>query len=195
MDIFSDYLGKMHCLGVEYSKLLQYMNHLEGQRVLLEEEMKKVMSEEEFVAEDINQMFKMLERLEFTVKRKTIVKESEARHRKCRHYDKGYCKNGSRCIYFHPNHVCRIHLEGDGNCKDKKCWETHPKNCKYWIRKEGCTRGETCTYLHRQSTKFRDVKLKDINKNKDIDDAEDIVDEIENGEKDKETINKRMLEE
>ena len=76
----------------------------------------------------------------------------QERHRniskKCRHYNRGFCKFGRSCKYYHPKLVCEVYLQ-DGLCLQRKCPKRHPRHCRYWSSKsEGCTRNEECQYLH-----------------------------------------------
>ena len=66
----------------------------------------------------------------------------------CKYYNRGYCKNKTRCRYVHPQNVCKIFLK-DGKCCVRDCSSRHPKKCKYF--KQGCNRGDRCAYLHNAS--------------------------------------------
>ena len=73
--------------------------------------------------------------------------------RKCRHHNRGYCKFGDNCIFFHSNDVCQDFLES-GICRARECGKRHPKDCRYWKRKEGCRRNDLCRYLHNESKRY-----------------------------------------
>ena len=72
--------------------------------------------------------------------------ESNLVIKKCKYYDKGYCKYLKKCRYFHPIDICKTHLE-EQKCKEKGCRERHPKACKWFQRDIGCKR-LNCQYLH-----------------------------------------------
>ena len=64
---------------------------------------------------------------------------------KCRYFNRGCCKKGSRCDYSNLDQDCEIHMLGE-NCNDKKCTGRHRNICKYWKTKEGCFRRNQCHY-------------------------------------------------
>ena len=66
--------------------------------------------------------------------------------KKCRYYDKGYCKYASKCRYSHPKEMCRTYKESK-RCKDRGCGGRHPRACKWFQRDVGCRR-LNCDYLH-----------------------------------------------
>ena len=79
--------------------------------------------------------------------------------RKCRHYNRGYCKYGNICKFSHPSSICDSYLK-EGICLATTCPKRHPKNCRYWIRKrEGCMRQDSCQYLHKETTKYKPKSL------------------------------------
>ena len=67
--------------------------------------------------------------------------------KKCRYFNRGYCKYKSGCRYSHPKEVCKEHLASQ-NCENVNCLDRHPKVCKWMESKNGCNRGTTCDYLH-----------------------------------------------
>ena len=77
---------------------------------------------------------------------KEKVAESNLVKKKCRYYDKGYCKYQKKCRYFHPIEVCKTHLEKQ-KCKENGCRGRHPRACKWFQRDIGCKRVD-CGYLH-----------------------------------------------
>ena len=80
-----------------------------------------------------------------------VLKLSNAK--KCRYYDRGYCKFQDGCSFVHPLTICQKFLQKEvkEQCNQRQCKDRHPKNCKYWSREEGCRRGEYCQYLHQQN--------------------------------------------
>ena len=84
--------------------------------------------------------------------------------KKCRYHNRGYCKCGSNCIYYHPDKNCDKYI-ADGKCADPVCSFRHPKPCKFWLKdKRGCYRNELCKYLHRNSEKGINVAEENIEK-------------------------------
>ena len=78
----------------------------------------------------------------------------EKHYRKCRYYNRGFCKYGRQCKFYHPKLVCSEYLR-DGICLQIKCPKRHPRHCRHWTSKtEGCNRNETCQYLHIRSKRF-----------------------------------------
>ena len=71
---------------------------------------------------------------------KALIKE-----KKCKYFDKGYCKYKSECKFAHSEEICKPYLEGR-KCKENACKDRHPKVCKWWL-KGGCRRTD-CAYLH-----------------------------------------------
>ena len=49
---------------------------------------------------------------------------------------------------------CYMFLE-EGICNNGGCSKRHPKHCRYWTGiPEGCSRSESCQYLHVESERF-----------------------------------------
>ena len=95
------------------------------------------------------------ERDEFlkTLKQYKIVKvksiEETVRIR-CNFFNRGYCKNGSECAFYHPKEDCET--QKDGNvCKDRTCSKRHRVICKYEKNTSGCLRGRECMFLHNET--------------------------------------------
>jgi hypothetical protein len=88
-----------------------------------------------------------------------ILKEMEARHiidkernqtkmlKKCKFYNRGFCREGNSCYYLHPEKKCEKHCEGKRCSEGSKCQMRHPHHCQHW-KKGNCFRGEDCLYLH-----------------------------------------------
>ena len=54
--------------------------------------------------------------------------------KKCRYYNKGYCKYAKKCRYFHPKNVFLKHMQ-DKRCFQKGCSGRHPEVCKgSWVQ-------------------------------------------------------------
>ena len=99
--------------------------------------------------------------------------EIEEKHRrKCRYFNRGYCKYKENCKYYHSPNICEEYQE-NGICAKDRCWYRHPKHCRNWSRNpEGC-RYKSCEYLHVNSEKYSHA-----NQQEDI----SIVDNAENCE-------------
>ena len=81
--------------------------------------------------------------------------------RKCRYFNRGFCKYGVNCKFYHSPDICNDYLE-EGICRKNYCTERHPKVCKYWGgNQNGCSRdSSTCQYLHVVIGKDADSKDK-----------------------------------
>ena len=64
----------------------------------------------------------------------------------CKYYNRGHCKYKMECRFRHSTQICKNHLEG-GKCDKNVCQDRHPKVCKWWQGKSGCSR-IGCDYLH-----------------------------------------------
>ena len=74
--------------------------------------------------------------------------------RKCRFFNRGYCKYQDQCNYHHSPVICQKYLS-TGICEEKACSARHPRHCRYWSTKaEGCKRESACQYLHISSKRF-----------------------------------------
>ena len=94
----------------------------------------------------------MLANIEVTMEKNE--KDLKEKPRKCGYFNRGFCKYGDKCHYFHAPVICHEYLE-EGNCGKTSCSERHPKACKYWAEsQEGCHRQESCQYLHRDSERY-----------------------------------------
>ena len=86
------------------------------------------------------------------VEKKVVEKEVvekkviENKRKKCRYFDRGYCKYTTKCRFIHPVQNCILYMEGM-KCDRKTCEMRHPKVCKWMESKFGCTR-EDCNYIH-----------------------------------------------
>ena len=67
---------------------------------------------------------------------------SSNKSKKCKYFDRGYCKQNKKCSLKHPDKVCE-----DPNCFNENCDKRHPNPCKYGYR---CTfqRKNICMYSH-----------------------------------------------
>ena len=76
------------------------------------------------------------------------VKDIEGKGRKrCKWWNRGFCREKESCAFAHKKEDCEEHLKGRCTKKDCKTLR-HRKNCKYFSSEEGCYRGDSCQYLH-----------------------------------------------
>ena len=75
-------------------------------------------------------------------------KKSVSKKIKCKFFNKGFCRDGIECDFFHPEEDCQEFLE-TGLCISRKdCPHRHPHQCRYWAKGE-CWREETCVFQHK----------------------------------------------
>ena len=67
--------------------------------------------------------------------------------KKCRYFNRGYCKYKHKCKYLHPKEMCREYLVS-GTCGNVECCKRLPRVCKWIESNEGCKRNSECDYLH-----------------------------------------------
>ena len=67
--------------------------------------------------------------------------------KRCRYYNRCFCKYRSKCRFAHPNKICKSY-SGTGKCGQEGCIDRHPKQCKRGSSGEGCKRKQECEYLH-----------------------------------------------
>ena len=96
-----------------------------------------------------------LETLVVTIRNceKCEVQSEKKTTRKCRYFNRGYCKYRERCRFYHSPNICKVYLE-KGICRKNSCSDRHPRKCKY---KENCPRYEQCQYLHVESEKVDEI--------------------------------------
>ena len=81
-------------------------------------------------------------------------KLKESKPRKCRYFNRGFCKYREKCRYYHSAVICKEYVK-EGCCRKNICSERHPKSCKFWTKTSGgCPRGENCQFLHIESEKY-----------------------------------------
>ena len=71
--------------------------------------------------------------------------------RRCKWFNRGYCKEKERCSFVHPRQDCQEHLQG--RCTIRGCTLRHRRVCKFNATKEGCIRGKMCEYIHNELPK------------------------------------------
>jgi transcriptional regulator with PAS, ATPase and Fis domain len=50
--------------------------------------------------------------------------------KKCRYFNRGFCKYREKCRFYHPEHICEAYLKSN-NCEQKECCKRHPKRCTW----------------------------------------------------------------
>ena len=65
------------------------------------------------------------------------------RLRRCKWWNRGYCREGTRCSYSHPLLDCQQHLQ-EGRCTSQECTLRHRRRRKFWGTPAGCFRKEQC---------------------------------------------------
>ena len=66
--------------------------------------------------------------------------------KKCRYFNRGFCKYKTKCRFVHPQQICQQHTQ-DNKCEKRDCQDRHPKTCKWLSTEFGCKRSD-CEYLH-----------------------------------------------
>ena len=66
--------------------------------------------------------------------------------KKCRYFNRGFCKYKTKCRFVHPKQICQQHTK-DNKCEKRYCQDRHPKTCKWLSTEFGCKRSD-CEYLH-----------------------------------------------
>ena len=74
-------------------------------------------------------------------------KNDKRRNQKCRYFNRGFCKFGVDCAFYHPKDDCEHFMAGN-HCTNSTCSKRHRQVCKFWESKKGCIRKTDCQYLH-----------------------------------------------
>ena len=93
-------------------------------------------------------------------KEKDTEQGKEIEVKRCRYFNKGYCKYEKKCRYFHTVEICKVYLK-DGKCNVKGCKERHPRVCKWYLRDVGCKR-QNCNFLHDTLANTENVAKKEV---------------------------------
>jgi hypothetical protein len=123
--------------------------------------------EEEGNAEEKRELEAMKDKLEEIKGEKENKKEIKPQKiRKCRYWNRGYCREGRKCFWSHPEGDCQEYLQ-EGRCRDRGCPRRHRKVCRYSVG-EDCTRKRGCQYLHQDVGITIKEHRKDENKSFDL---------------------------
>ena len=91
------------------------------------------------------------------VDHKTSKDNKGKQSRRCKWWNRGFCREKENCSFIHEIEDCQEHLKG--GCTNKECKTLrHRKCCKYFNSEEGCYRGSNCQYLHVIITKEKENK-------------------------------------
>ena len=112
----------------------------------LEAEKEKVKNLEETI-EGKN---KLIESLHCQMKKEDINKRPKGI--KCRYWNRGFCKEGRKCQFTHPERDCQKFLDTD-TCEERGCENRHRRKCRYYKTQQGCYRKEKCQYIHNEGAK------------------------------------------
>ena len=80
-----------------------------------------------------------------------VKSTKETNQMRCNFFNRGYCKAGPECMFYHPKEDCEVHKLGN-ICIDRSCRKRHRTVCKYWDTSSVCLRGSDCMFMHRSST-------------------------------------------
>ena len=85
--------------------------------------------------EDLTKQFN---HLKLSIEGITKITAEPQRIKRCRYFNRGYCRYGSQCNYRHSSTICEEHA----TCKRRDCPHKHPWHCRHWMTKlEGCKWG------------------------------------------------------
>ena len=96
---------------------------------------------------------------------KTVDQKIDTVHKmtkKCRYFDRGYCKYNKKCRFVHPKGICKDYLKSY-KCERKECGDGHPKTCKCERNSGGCNRSVDCQYLHGKHANEASIEVMDGN--------------------------------
>ena len=85
-----------------------------------------------------------------------INKGYSTSNKRCRYWNRGFCKEKSNCLFNHVAEDCESFQE-DGSCSDRACKKRHRKECRYY-RRGNCFRGEKCEYKHKTKDQLMTAK-------------------------------------
>ena len=79
----------------------------------------------------------------------SITDKDVKENKRCKWWNKGFCREKGDCSYIHLKKDCQHHLNGD--CTNKGCNTFRQRKlCTYIKTYEGCHRRNSCDYLHKK---------------------------------------------
>ena len=85
----------------------------------------------------------------------TSVMVEKKIQRKCKFYNTGFYRYKDECLFIHHKTICIVKA-----CRDKKCMDRHPKQCRY---EDQCRRRTSCLYRHEEGNHSEYLTLKSSN--------------------------------
>ena len=95
--------------------------------------------------DQIEGVLQLMEEMQLDGENKIDRKESKTKSILCNFFNRGFCKEGSRCPFNHPKDDCQEHLAE--RCHDPWCKKRHRSICKHWLQ-GGCFLEQACEFLH-----------------------------------------------
>ena len=107
--------------------------------------------------------------------------------KRCKWWNRGFCRERDNCSYNHQKGDCEEHL--NGGCTQRGCTTLrHRKQCRYYNTSLGCHRGESCEYLHKLEKDTMESEAVDKNLGSQGVEAEVVTEKVEKEvQKEKET--------
>ena len=77
-----------------------------------------------------------------------VLMDKVKEHRRCKWWNRGFCRDREGCAFNHPQEDCQDHLKE--RCTTMGCTSLrHRKVCKFFSSEASCLRGDRCAYLHK----------------------------------------------
>jgi hypothetical protein len=90
-----------------------------------------------------------------------VLMDKVKEHRRCKWWNRGFCREREGCAFNHPQEDCQDHLKG--RCTTKGCTSfRHRKVCRFFSSEEGCLRGDSCAYLHKVEMEVQCPSVKKV---------------------------------
>ena len=75
---------------------------------------------------------------------------------KCKYEDKGRCREGRKCTFFHPVEICTSFSKLNFCSRSHECRRTHPlKVCSQWKQYKYCNYGNKFTFRYPETLKYK----------------------------------------
>ena len=102
---------------MEILNIVNYLHH----------EQKGLKQKYETLLNVVCQIIEALNKEEF----KLLNKSRSQPPRRCKFFNRGFCKEGSACPFLHPLENCQEYCTSGSCLEGKKCIKRHPYKCKY----------------------------------------------------------------